>query len=312
MKVARAALLVTALALTIAVAGRPRRPHPRTSRSPSSSDTAGRAPSPAARSTDEHCFSWVYGDKFVRDQHVVHRGDGKPGRSGRVDLPVGCGRPGAAVPVHRERRAASAAARSPPRAGRWYFPRRTTRRAACEQIYRSRWQRAGRGRVRRGHRVPGQGRSWTPGFTLHMRQVQLRSGSLGGQGSERCARAAPGARGPRAPRPGAATPGGAPACSCRTATRSGRRPAPRCGCARRRPGLSSTTSSEARRRGVGDHLHAQLRLAIGRAAAHAACRRPGRSPGRGSRRRSSRAGACRRRGPASACSIVWRMPISST
>ena len=28
--------------------------------------------------TDEHCFSWVYGDKFVRDQHVVHRANGKP------------------------------------------------------------------------------------------------------------------------------------------------------------------------------------------------------------------------------------------
>ena len=27
--------------------------------------------------TDEHCFSWIYGGKFVRDEHVVHR-DGRP------------------------------------------------------------------------------------------------------------------------------------------------------------------------------------------------------------------------------------------
>ena len=28
---------------------------------------------PDGRSTDEHCFSWIYGGKFVRDEHVVHR-----------------------------------------------------------------------------------------------------------------------------------------------------------------------------------------------------------------------------------------------
>jgi hypothetical protein len=33
---------------------------------------------PGSSVTDQHCFSWVYGDKFVRDQHVVHAGGGKP------------------------------------------------------------------------------------------------------------------------------------------------------------------------------------------------------------------------------------------
>jgi len=28
--------------------------------------------------TYEHCFSWIYGGKFVRDEHVVHRGAGRP------------------------------------------------------------------------------------------------------------------------------------------------------------------------------------------------------------------------------------------
>src|SRR5215469_3544602 len=30
-----------------------------------------------ARTTDEHCFSRIYGGKFVRDEHVVHR-EGRP------------------------------------------------------------------------------------------------------------------------------------------------------------------------------------------------------------------------------------------
>jgi hypothetical protein len=37
---------------------------------------------PGSTVSDEHCFSWVYGGKFVRDQHVVHHGDGKPDELG--------------------------------------------------------------------------------------------------------------------------------------------------------------------------------------------------------------------------------------
>src|ERR1700732_3337366 len=32
---------------------------------------------PDGKATDEHCFSWIYGGKFVRDEHVVH-GEGHP------------------------------------------------------------------------------------------------------------------------------------------------------------------------------------------------------------------------------------------
>jgi hypothetical protein len=28
--------------------------------------------------SDEHCFTWVYGGKFLRDRHVVHSSDGRP------------------------------------------------------------------------------------------------------------------------------------------------------------------------------------------------------------------------------------------
>ena len=32
---------------------------------------------PGGKQTDEHCFTWVYGGKFLRDRHTV-RSDGKP------------------------------------------------------------------------------------------------------------------------------------------------------------------------------------------------------------------------------------------
>jgi len=34
--------------------------------------------SPDGKRTDEHCFKWIYGDKFLRDEHVVHAGEGAP------------------------------------------------------------------------------------------------------------------------------------------------------------------------------------------------------------------------------------------
>jgi hypothetical protein len=32
---------------------------------------------PGGKQTDEHCFAWVYGGKFLRDRHVVHA-EGRP------------------------------------------------------------------------------------------------------------------------------------------------------------------------------------------------------------------------------------------
>jgi hypothetical protein len=34
------------------------------------------------RMTDEHCFSWMYGGKFVRDEHFVHDAQGGPDKLG--------------------------------------------------------------------------------------------------------------------------------------------------------------------------------------------------------------------------------------
>ena len=66
-------------------------------------------------------------------------------------------------------------------------------------------------------------------------------------------------------------------------------------------GLSSGDVERGELAGVGDHLHAQLGLAVGRSAARTVVPTPGRSSGRGGPRPGSRAGAClgpRRRAPA--------------
>jgi hypothetical protein len=96
---------------------------------------------PNSEVTDEHCFSWVYGDKFVRDQHVVHQRNGKPDDRGVAADPDALVFP----PTH-------------------YWE------GGVEQVYRSRWQRSGADTydVITEFQVKG---TWTPGFTLHMRQV---------------------------------------------------------------------------------------------------------------------------------------------
>ena len=39
---------------------------------------------PGTQMTDEHCFSWVYGGRFMRDRHVVHRGARQPDALGET------------------------------------------------------------------------------------------------------------------------------------------------------------------------------------------------------------------------------------
>ena len=36
---------------------------------------------PGGKQSDEHCFSWVYGGKFLRDRHTLHA-EGKPDSKG--------------------------------------------------------------------------------------------------------------------------------------------------------------------------------------------------------------------------------------
>jgi len=124
---------------------------------------------PDSQVTDEHCFSWVYGDKFVRDQHVVHRADGTPDDQGEsiylwdtaagqlqyLYIESGGGFSRGTVAADRDA---------------LVFPPTHYREGAVEQVYRSRWRRSGADAydVITEFQVKG---TWTPGFTLHMRRV---------------------------------------------------------------------------------------------------------------------------------------------
>ncbi len=124
---------------------------------------------PSSEVTDEHCFSWVYGDKFVRDQHVVHRGSGKPDDRGES---IYLWDTAARRLQYLYIESAGGFSRGTVTAGQdaLVFPPTRYREGAVEQVYRSRWQRSGADAydVITEFQVKG---TWTPGFTLHMPQV---------------------------------------------------------------------------------------------------------------------------------------------
>ena len=94
---------------------------------------------PDGKATDEHCFSWIYGGKFVRDENIESAGGFSRGTvSGEGDALV--------------------------------FPPTSYLEQGETQTYRSRWQPAGQDaydvvtefQVKDG---------WVPGFKLHMEKV---------------------------------------------------------------------------------------------------------------------------------------------
>lgn len=123
---------------------------------------------PGGQQTDEHCFSWVYDAKFVRDRHVV-RGEGHPDYLGEsiyywdsaakqleylyIESDGGFSR--GAVTSERD------ALVFPPTA---YVENGQTKR------YRSRWQRVGEDAydVVTEFEAPT---GWAPGFSVHMQRL---------------------------------------------------------------------------------------------------------------------------------------------
>ena len=110
---------------------------------------------PDGKATDEHCFSWIYGGKFVRDEHVVHRGEGHADGLGESIYVWD-----AASKQLQYLYIESAGG----------FSRGTVSGEGETQTYRSRWQPAGQDaydvvtefQVKDG---------WVPGFKLHMEKV---------------------------------------------------------------------------------------------------------------------------------------------
>lgn len=120
--------------------------------------------------TDEHCFTWIYGGKFLRDRHTV-RPQGKPDASGEsiyfwdsaakrleylyIESDGGFSR----GPVSIDNEAL-------------VFPDTSLVENGQAVVYRSRWQRSGES----AYDVVTEFKSkdgWGPGFKIHMQQSRV-------------------------------------------------------------------------------------------------------------------------------------------
>jgi hypothetical protein len=124
---------------------------------------------PDSTVTDRHCFSWVYGDKFVRDQHVVHTGDGKPDSLGET-VYVWDGESRQLQYLYIESAGGFARGTVSSEGATLTFPATTYLEKGEKQTYRSRWLRTGADGydvktefLQKGH--------WVEGFSLHMQRV---------------------------------------------------------------------------------------------------------------------------------------------
>ncbi len=123
---------------------------------------------PDGKQTDQHCFTWVYDGKFVRDQHVVH-GDGHPDNLGEsiyfwdsaakqlqyLYIESGGGFSRGAVTATEDA---------------LVFPPTSYTENGETQTYRSRWQRVGD----KAYDVVTEFQTktgWAPGFKVHMERV---------------------------------------------------------------------------------------------------------------------------------------------
>jgi hypothetical protein len=122
---------------------------------------------PGGKQTDEHCFTWVYGGKFLRDRHVV-RAEGKPDALGEsiyfydsaakqlqylyIESDGGFSR----GPVSIEKDSL-------------VFPDTSFVEKGKTMVYRSRWQHG----ADHAYEVLTEfksGDAWVPGFKIHMEQ----------------------------------------------------------------------------------------------------------------------------------------------
>ena len=115
---------------------------------------------------DEHCFSWLYGGKFVGDVHVVDSGGGKQDRGESICVWDSVARQLQYLYIESgggfSRGTVSAEGDS------LVFPAAHYTDNGAEQTYRSRWRRVGAD----GYDVVteiSENNAWTPGFTVHMR-----------------------------------------------------------------------------------------------------------------------------------------------
>jgi hypothetical protein len=125
---------------------------------------------PGGAVSDEHCFSWVYGGKFVRDQHTVHHADGKPDDLGE-SIYVWDTATQQLQYLYIESAGGFSRGTVTSEGDALVFPATPYVEKGVTQTYRSRWRRVGADAydVLTEFLVKG---SWTPGFSVHMQQVK--------------------------------------------------------------------------------------------------------------------------------------------
>ena len=123
--------------------------------------------------TDEHCFSWIYGGKFLRDEHVVHR-DGRPDGFGE-SIYVWDGAARELQYLYIESGGGFGRGTVAAEGDTLVFPAAHYVENGATQTYRSRWRHVAAGTYEVVTEFQVKDR-WVPGFTLVMQRV----GAAGG------------------------------------------------------------------------------------------------------------------------------------
>ncbi|HVP33284.1 MAG TPA: hypothetical protein VMT09_06500 [Steroidobacteraceae bacterium] len=119
--------------------------------------------------TDEHCFSWIYGGKFVRDEHVVRR-QGRPDGFGES---IYLWDSAAARLEYLYIESAGGFSRGAVTAedGALVFPAASYVEKGETRTYRSRWQRVGDDAYDVVTEFQAKD-GWVPGLSLRMQRVR--------------------------------------------------------------------------------------------------------------------------------------------
>ena len=120
----------------------------------------------AGQRTDEHCFSRIYGGKFLRDEHTVHRADGGPDAFGE-SIYLWNSAAGQLEYLYIESAGGFSRGTVAADGDTLVFPEASFVEDGKSMTIRSRWRRAGDD----GYEVTTEfevGGRWVPGFSLRM------------------------------------------------------------------------------------------------------------------------------------------------
>lgn len=125
---------------------------------------------PGGKTTDEHCFSWIYEGKFLRDQHTV-RTPGKPNALGE-SIYFWDASDNRLEYLYIESDGGSSRGPVTMQQGSLVFPDTTFMQDGKTQVYRSRWQPNGANAYEVLTEFKGK-EGWVPGFKVHMELVAV-------------------------------------------------------------------------------------------------------------------------------------------